>query len=86
MPSDPPEKGGSPWASAGVGFSQGWTVLVELFAVIGLFAFAGYWLDRALGTRPWLFAVLMVVGYASGVLHVWVWVRGRTRDDERDAR
>jgi F0F1-type ATP synthase assembly protein I len=86
MPSDPPERRGSPWARAGVGFSQGWTVLAELFAVIGLFAYAGYRLDRALGTRPWLFATLMVVGYAGGVLHVWIWVRNRTQGDGRDDR
>lgn len=61
-------------------------ILVELGAIIGLFAYAGYWLDKALGTRPWFLATLMVVGYAGGVYHVWIWVRSRAEDDERDVR
>ena len=62
----------------------GWTILVELAAIIGLFAYLGYRLDRALGTKPVLFAVLMVVGYAGGVLHVWVWVRRKNQDDNAE--
>jgi F0F1-type ATP synthase assembly protein I len=69
-----------------VGFGQGWGILIELLAIIGLFAYGGYRLDRALGTKPWFLATLMIVGYAGGVLHVWVWVRKRTEDDERDVR
>lgn len=83
---NPPERRGSPWSRAGVGFSQGWSILVELLAVIALFTYAGYRLDRWLGTEPWFLASLMIVGYAGGVLHVWVWVRKRTEDDERDVR
>jgi F0F1-type ATP synthase assembly protein I len=69
-----------------VGFGQGWQIFIELLAIIGLFSYGGYWLDRALGTKPWMFASSMIVGYAGGVLHVWVWVRKRTEDDERDVR
>jgi len=83
---DPPERRGTPWSRAGVGFSQGWMILVELGAIIGLFAYAGYRLDKALDTPPWFLATLMIVGYAGGVYHVWIWVRGRTEDDERDVR
>ena len=83
---DPPERRGSPWSRAGVGFSQGWQILVELLAIIALFAFGGYKLDEWLGTKPWFLASLMIVGYAGGVLHVWIWVRKRTEDDERDVR
>lgn len=83
---DPPERRGSPWARAGVGYSQGFSILVELAAIIGLFAYGGYRLDRAWGTQPWMFAILMIVGYAGGVLHVWVWIRKRTEGDERDVR
>ena len=73
----PPEQQKSAWTSAGVGMSQGWSILVELGAIIGLFAYAGYWLDRALGTKPVLFAVLMVIGYAGGVYHVWLYIKQR---------
>ena len=78
---EPPDSRNSSWASAGVGLSLGWTILAELLAVIGLFGYAGYRLDRALGTRPVLFAVLMVVGYAGGVYHVYLTVRHRTEKD-----
>jgi F0F1-type ATP synthase assembly protein I len=79
----PPERQKSSWTNAGVGMSQGWTILAELGAIIGLFAFAGYWLDRLFGTKPVLFAVMMIVGYAGGVLHVIVYIRGRAAAEER---
>ena len=79
----PPESRQSSWTNAGVGMGQGWTILVELGAIIGLFAYAGYWLDRLFGTKPVLFAVMMVVGYAGGVAHVIIWVRGRAAAEER---
>lgn len=79
----PPEQQKSSWTSAGVGMSQGWAILVELGAIIGLFAYAGYWLDRALGTKPVLFAVLMVVGYAGGVYHVWLYIKQRAERERR---
>jgi F0F1-type ATP synthase assembly protein I len=66
--------------------SQGWNILAELGAIIGLFAYAGYRLDRWLGTRPVLFAVLMIVGYAGGVYHVILWVRRRAELDEQARR
>jgi ATP synthase protein I len=82
----PPERQKSSWTSAGVGMSQGWSILVELGAIIGLFAYAGYWLDRLLGTTPVLFAALMIVGYAGGVYHVWLYSRRRTEAEETKAR
>jgi ATP synthase protein I len=78
----PPERQQSSWTSAGVGMSQGWSILVELGAIIGLFAFIGYRLDRLFGTKPWLLATLMIVGYAGGVLHVVISLR---RKDEAEA-
>lgn len=78
----PPERRNSSWTNAGVGMSQGWTILVELGAIIGLFAYAGYWLDRLFGTKPVLFAVLMIVGYAGGVYHVWIYVKRRAEAEE----
>ncbi len=78
----PPKRQESSWTSAGVGMSQGWSILVELGAIIGLFAFIGYRLDRLFGTKPWLFATLMIVGYAGGVLHVVVSQRRKTEAEE----
>jgi F0F1-type ATP synthase assembly protein I len=82
----PPERQKSPWTSAGVGMSQGWSILVELGAIIGIFAYAGYRLDRLFGTKPVLFAVLMIVGYAGGVYHVWLYSQRRAEAEETKAR
>jgi F0F1-type ATP synthase assembly protein I len=78
----PPERRQSQWSNAGAGMSQGWSILVELGAIIGLFAFIGYRLDRLFGTKPWLLAALMVVGYAGGVYHVILWTRRREQAEE----
>ena len=84
MPSvGPPERQkSSSWTNAGVGMSLGWTILVELLAIIALFGWAGYRLDRVFGTKPVLFAVLMVVGYAGGVYHVWLYIKRRGQAEE----
>ena len=82
----PPEQQRSTWTNAGAGMSQGWSILVELGAIIGLFAYAGYWLDRLLGTKPVLFAVLMVVGYAGGVYHVILAAKRREALEETKAK
>ena len=78
----PPERQKSSWTSAGVGLNQGWSILVELGAIIGLFAFIGYRLDRWLGTKPWFLATLMIVGYAGGVYHVWLYIKRRGQAEE----
>ncbi len=48
---------------------------IQFAATIVLFAFAGIWLDRRLGTSPW-FVLVMVLG--GGGLGFWSMVR-RTR-------
>ena len=78
----PPERRNSSWTNAGVGMSVGWTILVELGAIIALFAYGGYWLDRLFGTKPVLFAVMMIVGYAGGVYHVILYQRRRAEAEE----
>ena len=34
-------------------------------------ALLGMWLDKALDTKPWLFVVLLILGFASGFWYVW---------------
>ena len=41
--------------------------LIALVVGIGI----GYWLDRWLGTWPWLFLVFFVMGSVAGVLNVY---------------
>ena len=78
----PPERQKSSWTNAGVGVGLGWTILVELLAIIALFAWVGYRLDRVFGTKPVLFAVLMIVGYAGGVYHVVLYIKRKEADRE----
>lgn len=54
----------SPW---GIGFRAGVEVVSALIVGIAI----GYFLDRWLGTRPWLFLLFFVLGSAAGVLNVY---------------
>jgi F0F1-type ATP synthase assembly protein I len=56
---------------AGVGLQLGMTFV--------MFALAGYWLDRKLGTSPWLLIVMVVVGFAAGFYSVYQRVIGSGR-------
>lgn len=64
----PPGGAGSlppgPW---GIGFRAGVEVVSALIAGVLI----GYFLDRWLGTRPWLFLLFFVLGGAAGVLNVY---------------
>ena len=65
---DPAKAGqGLPTGSWGIGFRAGVEVVAALVVGAGL----GIMLDRWLGTFPWLFLVLFVVGGAAGVLNVY---------------
>ena len=72
----PAPKGGqvpqSPW---GIGMRAGVEVVSALVVGIGL----GYWLDRWLGTWPWLFLVFFVLGSVAGVLNVYRLFNPRAR-------
>lgn len=54
----------SPW---GVGFRAGVEVVSALVVGVGL----GWFLDRWLGTWPWLFLLFFVLGGAAGILNVY---------------
>ncbi|MCS6890107.1 MAG: AtpZ/AtpI family protein [Rhodovarius sp.] len=62
-----------PW---GVGFRAGVEVVSALMVGVGL----GLLLDRWLGTWPWLFLVMFLVGSAAGVLNVYRLFNPRKRD------
>jgi ATP synthase protein I len=46
---------------------------------IGLFF--GYWLDKRLGTEPWLLLVFTVLGVASGLLSLFRIIRKQLKDE-----
>lgn len=58
---------GLPGGSYGVGFRAG----VEVFSALLVGVVAGLLLDRWLGTWPWLFLLMFVMGSAAGVLNVF---------------
>ena len=73
------------------GMSQGqkaFAAALTMAVTVGLFAYGGLWLDRQLGTKPWLLLLLVLCGLVGGVLHlIWavspeVWPFGKPADDE----
>ena len=53
--------------SIGVLASAGWSLVFAI--LIGLAG--GYFLDRLLGTSPWLFFIGFLVGFAAGVANLY---------------
>ncbi len=45
---------------------------------------AGYWLDRTLGTQPWLSFIGFFLGLAAGVLNVYRVLQLSNAASERD--
>lgn len=52
-----------------IGFA--YRVLIEMAVGIGFGAFAGWWLDRWLGTRPILMVAMILLGFAAGMLNAY---------------
>ena len=46
-------------------------VLIEMIVGVGFGAFAGWWLDTWLGTRPVLMVVMIVLGFAAGAVNAY---------------
>ena len=53
--------------SIGALASAGWSFVIAI--LLGLAG--GYFLDRALGTSPWLFFLGFLVGFAAGVANLY---------------
>jgi ATP synthase protein I len=56
---------GSAQATSGVG--QGMRMAVDLVAAVLVGGLIGWAVDRLLGTAPWLFIVLLLLGFVAGV-------------------
>ena len=52
------------------GLSRGWRLGSEFVAAILVGAGLGYLIDSVLPTRPWAMVVLLLLGFAAGVLNV----------------
>mgnify|MGYP001191768989 CR=1 FL=1 len=71
-----------PSGSAGA-IGAGLTLAVS----VGVFAYAGLWLDTQFGTRPWLLLLCVGCGIVGGILHLIrvlapeLWPFGRSAKD-----
>jgi ATP synthase protein I len=54
----------------GRGMAYGMRMAAELVAAVLVGAIIGWGLDWLLGSRPWLFLLFFVLGFAAGVLNV----------------
>ena len=75
----PAERGKAPQSPWGFGLRAGVEVVSALVVGIGI----GFWLDRWLGTWPWLFLVFFVMGSAAGILNVYRLFNPRPRSRAR---
>ena len=70
------ESGEADGATAGsaqqdvTGLGRGMRLASEFIAAVRVGGGIGYLLDRWIGTSPWLMLVMMLVGFAAGVLNV----------------
>lgn len=51
---------------AGIGFM----IPMVMVSAVLVSCFIGYWLDRRLGTSPWLFLLFLVLGFVAAVREV----------------
>ena len=58
------------------------SIALILPASIAVGLFFGYFLDRRLGTEPWLLLIFTVLGIASGLLSLFRAIRKQWRDEE----
>jgi ATP synthase protein I len=69
--SRPSENGSGPRPTADVsGYARGFRLSSELVAGVLVGAGLGWLIDRWLGTTPWGLMVLLLLGFAAGVLNV----------------
>ena len=54
----------------GRGMAYGMRMAAELVAAVVVGCVIGWGLDWALGTKPWLFLLFFLLGFAAGVLNV----------------
>lgn len=64
------------------GAGIGYRVSVELFAGMLFGGGVGWFLDRLLGTKPWLMVVLFLLGSAAGLLNAYRAMKRAERDDD----
>ena len=49
---------------------QAMKIAIELVVGVAVGGFIGWFLDKQLGTKPWLLVVFIVLGFCAGMLNV----------------
>lgn len=57
----------TPVAGEGAAENRGWAVGIEFVGSVLVGALIGYFLDKWLGTAPWLMIVFLLLGFAAGL-------------------
>jgi ATP synthase protein I len=83
---DGKNSGRGPALPASTGANAGYRVAVELFAGMLGGAGLGWWLDRELGTKPWLMVLLFLLGAAAGLLNAYRAVMRANRTEQENDR
>jgi ATP synthase protein I len=69
-------------------YSKMWdmsSIALTIPSSIAVGLFFGYWLDKWLGTKPWLIIVFTLLGVASGLMTFVRQALKINREDEKDA-
>ncbi|NLN78210.1 MAG: AtpZ/AtpI family protein [Armatimonadetes bacterium] len=66
----------NPWVQTGEILSIGLLILISTFVGMGI----GYWLDKKLGTGPWLIFIFTLLGLAAGLYETICILIRATRD------
>ncbi len=48
-----------------------WQLGVEMITAVAVCTVGGWWLDRWLGTRPWIMVALFLLGVSAGTLNAY---------------
>lgn len=73
--------------TSGLSGSEFAGVGLQFAAVILVFTFAGIWLDRRLGTSPWLLLLCVMLGAGGGFFSIYrKATAAQKRDNERRER
>jgi ATP synthase protein I len=65
---------------------KGWSLGVEFVGGVLVGAGLGWWLDKWLGTKPWLFILLMLLGFGVGTMNAMKYGKDIDRIDDDDAK
>ncbi len=61
-----------------------WTVGLNLVLSTFIGLAIGYWLDKVLGTSPWLTIIFLVLGIIAGFRELFRMAKKEIRDDPED--